>query len=73
MYLTNIFYPSLFYLSGQQESCHPDFHFFAIQTAKFLRSGLPLFAIRTAKFLQSNTEHYTFVYIISAKIISSAS
>lgn len=58
MYLINIFNPSLFYLSGQQESCHPDFHFFAI---------------RAAKFLLSNTVHYPFVYIISVKIISSAS
>ncbi len=40
MHLTNIFNPSLFYLSGQQESCHPDFHFFAIRTSTFLLSGL---------------------------------
>ena len=51
MYLTNIFYPSLFYLSEQQESCHPDFHFFAIRTAKFLRSGLPLFCYPNCKIL----------------------
>ena len=40
MYLTNIFNPSLFCLSGQQESCHPDFLFFAIRTSTFLLSGL---------------------------------
>ena len=51
MYLTNIFNPSLFHLTGQQESCHPDFHFFAIQTAKFLRSGLPLFCYPDCKIL----------------------
>ena len=38
MYLTNIFNPSLFCLSGQQESCHPDFLFFALLFINYIYS-----------------------------------